>query len=79
MSPPGDGTKPHGPETMRGLLGSDSGWAKDFQLPDGTVLAQPLSTAEILGAFADAWRVAPGASLLDPHAAGDLLAASPLH
>ena len=50
---------------MQGLLGSHSGQATDFQLPNGTVLAQPLSDAEILGVFADAWRVAPGASLLD--------------
>ena len=48
---------------MKGLLGSNSGWATDFQLPDGTVLHHP-SDAEILGVFADAWRVAPDASLL---------------
>jgi hypothetical protein len=42
---------------VQGLLGSHAGRATDFQLPDGTVLPQPLSDAEILGAFADAWRV----------------------
>ena len=52
-----------GPGSVRGLLGSNSGRATDFQLPDGTVLHQP-SDAEILDIFADAWRVAPGASLL---------------
>jgi serralysin len=57
---------PHdGPGSVRGLLGSNSGQANDFQLPDGTVLAQPLSEEEILGLFADAWRVARDASLFD--------------
>ncbi|HEX9557677.1 MAG TPA: VWD domain-containing protein, partial [Reyranella sp.] len=57
---------PHdGPGSVQGLLGSHSGQATDFQLPDGSVLRQPLSNDEILGAFADAWRVAPGTSLLD--------------
>ena len=50
---------------MHGLLGSHSGQANDFQLPDGTVLAQPLSGDQIHSVYADAWRVAPGASLLD--------------
>ena len=52
-----------GPGSVKGLLGSNSGRATDFQLPDGTVLHHP-SDAEILGVFADAWRVAPDASLL---------------
>jgi hypothetical protein len=57
---------PHdGPGSVQGLLGSDSGRATDFQLPNGTVLPQPLSSDELLGSFADAWRVAPGTSLLD--------------
>src|SRR6267143_2145021 len=57
---------PHdGPGSMQGLLGSDNGQATDFQLPNGSVLAQPLSDDQILGVFADAWRVAPGASLFD--------------
>ena len=55
-----------GPGSLKGLLGSDSGQATDFQLADGTVLQQPLSQATILSAFADAWRVGPGPSLLDP-------------
>jgi len=55
----------NGPGSVHGLLGSGTGQAMDFQLPDGTVLAQPLSEQEILGVFADAWRVAPGASLFD--------------
>jgi RTX calcium-binding nonapeptide repeat (4 copies) len=53
-----------GPGSVKGLLGSNSGWSTDFQLPDGTILYHP-NDAEILGVFADAWRVAPGASLLD--------------
>jgi hypothetical protein len=53
------------PGSVHGLLGSDTGWDKDFQLPDGTVLARPLSEQQMLGLYADAWRVAPGASLLD--------------
>ena len=53
-----------GAGSVKGLLGSNSGWSTDFQLPDGTVLYHP-NDAEILGVFADAWRVAPGASLLD--------------
>ncbi len=58
---------PHdGPGSVRGLLGSNTGQTNDdFQLHDGTVLAQPLSEAEILSVFADAWTVAPGTSLLD--------------
>jgi len=54
-----------GPGSMQGLLGSDSGQANDFQLPDGTTLAQPLPIATLLGTFADAWRVPSSASLLD--------------
>ena len=58
---------PHdGPGSVRGLLGSNTGQTNDdFQLQDGTVLAEPLSGAEILSEFADAWTVAPGTSLLD--------------
>ena len=60
------GLGPHdGPGSVQGLLGSNSGQATDFQLPNGSVLPQPLSSDQILGGFADAWRVAPGASLFD--------------
>ena len=54
-----------GPGSVRGLLGSHTGRANDFQLRDGTVLAQPLSEEQMLGLYADSWRVTPGASLLD--------------
>ncbi len=56
---PGDG-----PGSVQGLLGSDSGHALDFQLPDGTVLTPPVSEKLLLGRFADAWRVAPDRSML---------------
>jgi T5SS/PEP-CTERM-associated repeat protein len=60
------GLGPHdGPGSVQGLLGGNSGQATDFQLPNGSVLPQPLSNDQILGGFADAWRVAPGASLFD--------------
>jgi hypothetical protein len=55
----------NGPGSVQGLLGSDSGHASDFELPDGAVLAQPLSGSELYGAFADAWSVTPTDSLLD--------------
>jgi hypothetical protein len=55
----------HGPGSVQGLLGSDSRQATDFQLPNGSVLQPPLSTGQILGSFAEAWRVAPGAALFD--------------
>jgi len=65
---------PHdGPGSVQGLLGSHSGQASDFQRPDGSVLRQPLSNDEILGAFADAWRVAPATSLLDDRSSPALL------
>ncbi|MBS0643976.1 MAG: VWD domain-containing protein, partial [Proteobacteria bacterium] len=53
------------PGSVQGLLGSYTGKQNDFQLPDGTVLAQPLSHATLLGRFADAWRVTAADSLLD--------------
>jgi len=46
-----------GPGSVQGLLGTHSGQGTEFQLPDGTVLAHPLSNEEIVGRFADAWRV----------------------
>jgi T5SS/PEP-CTERM-associated repeat protein len=65
---------PHdGPGSVQGLLGSHSGQASDFQRPDGSVLRQPLSNDELLGAFADGWRVPPGASLLDDRSSPALL------
>ncbi len=50
--------------SVQGLLGTDSGWARDFQLPNGSYLQPPMSDG-MLGSFADAWRVSPAASLFD--------------
>jgi hypothetical protein len=60
-----------GAGSVQGLLGSDSGQANDFALPDGTVLQQPLSEATLLGQFADAWRVGTGHLLLDAPVVAD--------
>ncbi|HEY2617868.1 MAG TPA: Hint domain-containing protein, partial [Acetobacteraceae bacterium] len=54
-----------GPGSLQGLLGSDSGAADEFALPNGTVLQQPLSASELYGEFANAWRVTQATSLLD--------------
>jgi len=60
---------PHdGAGSVRGLLGSHSGQGTDFQLPDGTILHQPLSNEDIVGFYADAWRVSPdGSPVGDSH------------
>ena len=58
-----------GPGSVVGLVGPDEGQANDFMLPDGTVLQQPLSTAELYQTFANAWRVTQATSLFD-YAAG---------
>ena len=50
--------------SVQGLLGTDSGWARDFQLPNGSYLQPPMNDG-MLGSFADAWRVSPAASLFD--------------
>ncbi len=55
-----------GPGSVQGLLGSDSGQANDFQLADGTVIPQDnLTSSELYGAYAAAWRVTDGTSLMD--------------
>jgi hypothetical protein len=66
-----------GPGSVQGLMGSNSGAAADFQLRDGTVLAGPLTPGQLLGPFADAWRVAPGTSLLEGPALGTPLGLAP--
>jgi hypothetical protein len=53
------------PGSVQGLLGGDSGQTNDFQLPGGGILRQPLSDSELLGAFANAWRLTPSAALVD--------------
>jgi hypothetical protein len=61
-----------GPGTVQGLLGADEGPAKDFQLADGTVLTN-LTTDQLYGEFADAWRVTDATSILD-YGAGETTA-----
>ena len=58
-----------GPGSVEGLLGSDSGWDSDFQLPNGAILDPQISMSEIDGVFADAWRVTDATSLFNPGAA----------
>ncbi len=55
-----------GAGTVRGLLGTNSGMGAEFRTPDGTLLGTRLSAAEIMGVYADAWRVASGRLLLPP-------------
>jgi autotransporter passenger strand-loop-strand repeat protein len=54
------------PGSVEGLLGPNGeGQANDFQLADGTVLPQPLTSGELYGEFANAWRIKQTSSLLD--------------
>ena len=48
---------------IMGLQGENEGAGNDFQLPDGTVLAQPITSATLYGEYADAWRVTTANSL----------------
>jgi hypothetical protein len=54
-----------GANSVQGLLGPNNGAANDFELPDGTVLAQPLTSTELYTTFANAWRITQANSLLD--------------
>ena len=58
-----------GPGSVQGLLGTHSGQGTEFQLPDGAILQHPLSNEEIVGRFADAWRVEHEAHPLASHQA----------
>jgi hypothetical protein len=52
--------------SVQGLLGTDSGSpATDLALPDGTVISQPVSYAELYTTYANAWRITQAASLFD--------------
>jgi hypothetical protein len=53
----------NGPGSVQGLLGADTGQANDFQLANGAVLQQPLSSAALLDDMAGAWNVNGAASL----------------
>lgn len=51
---------------VRGLLGNgDGAVGNDLQLRDGTVLAQPVTFADLYGAYADSWRIEDAGSLFD--------------
>lgn len=55
---------------VKGLLGNlDGDVSNDLALRDGTVLVQPVSFADLYGAFADDWRIDDATSLFD-YAAG---------
>jgi hypothetical protein len=71
---------------VQGLLGTDNGNpSTNLQLPDGTVIPQPIAAATLYGAYANAWRVtdatslfsyAPGettATFTDTHFPGDAI------
>ena len=53
------------PGSVEGLLGPDEGQANDFELPNGTVLQQPLNQDQLYQTFANAWRVTDATSILD--------------
>ena len=59
------------PGSVVGLLGSLSGAANDFQLADGTVLQQPISSTQLYGEFADAWRIPAGTQGLFDYPPGE--------
>ena len=50
---------------IAGLQGEGEGQQNDFQLPDGTVLPQPLTTDTLYNVFGNAWRVSQADSLFD--------------
>jgi hypothetical protein len=50
---------------VAGLQGEAEGQQNDFQLPDGTVLPQPLTTNELYDVYGNAWRVSQATSLFD--------------
>src|SRR5262249_20170291 len=60
-----DGVPLGSPGFIGGLQGFAEGQQNDFQLPDGTVLPQPLTCDTIDGQYADAWRVTQATSLFD--------------
>ena len=59
------------PGSVDGLLGTDSGSANDFTLPDGTVLQQPLTTDQLYQDFGAAYRVPAGTQGLFDYPAGE--------
>lgn len=53
-----------GPNTVKGLLGSNTSRATDIALADGTVLEAP-SEADLLGRYAQSWSLPQSGALLD--------------
>ncbi len=53
------------PGTVQGLLGNNSGAANDFALANGSAIPGPITSAQLYGEFANAWRVTQASSLLD--------------
>jgi Hint domain len=50
---------------VQGLLGPDDGNpGDDLQLPDGTVIPQPITASRLYGEYADDWRITDATSLL---------------
>ncbi len=54
LDPAGDGAN-----SVQGLLGRNAGAASVYNMPDGEIISQRLSDNELLGFYADAWRVTP--------------------
>ena len=50
---------------VAGLQGEGEGAQNDIQLPDGTVLPQPITTDTLYNVFGNAWRVSQATSLFD--------------
>jgi hypothetical protein len=59
-----------GPGSVKGLLGSDSGEGDDFQLANGSVISN-ITTSELYGEFASAWRIPAGTKGLFDYGAGE--------
>ena len=50
---------------IAGLQGEAEGQPNDFQLPDGTILPQPLTSDELYNVYGNSWRVSQATSLFD--------------
>ena len=57
--------------SVEGLLGDLEGAADTFALPNGTVLPQPLSTADLYNVFGAAWRLPAGTQGLFDYPTGE--------
>ena len=53
------------PGSVEGLLGTYTGTANAFELPDGTVLGSTLTQTQLYQTFGNAWRITDGTSLLN--------------